>query len=404
MSKLEFGIGFVTGRKNVCNIINNYYQEIQRQLGADVNLTFFILYDLNYNKSVKEDFYQINPEVYESGVKIQYIGEEEIQKEKEAVQKEYHLTQEEVELFLGSGYAKARNTILYCAKKKNIDYLLYWDDDEYPVACIKEQDGISWKKQDNVATHKKYIEHANVTIGYHCGYISPIPAIDFNTCISEKDFKNYIDAVSNEVVFWDKTKEIMKQNGITYAQKEIVDAKEAIPLKRVGRDEWLTGSGLCINLQEIEKIPAFYNPPKARGEDTFFSTRLQDAKVYKIPTYHFHDGFLKYTGIMKEDYPNQLRKIRIEDQVIEKRFLDVSIGWIKYKPLLLYITNPQDYRKKMNQTYKALEECITKMNHIFVHYDSSCLLTQLREYDSKVEEHYQQYLKTNEIWEKIKLN
>ncbi len=404
MSKLEFGIGFVTGRKNVCNIINNYYQEIQKQLGPETNLTFFILYDLNYTKSLKEDFYNIKPEVYESGVKIFYIGEQEILQEKEFVQKKYNLTKDEVDLFLGSGYARARNTILYCAKKNNIDYLLYWDDDEYPVACMKEENTVIWKKQENVAEHRKYIEHSNITIGYHCGYVSPIPSIDFNTCISEEDFKNYIDAVSNEVVFWDKIKEVMKQNGITYAQKEIVESKNPIILDKVGTNQWLTGSGLCINLKKIDKIPAFYNPPKARGEDTFFSTMLQDAQVYKIPVYHFHDGFLKYTGIMKEDYPRQLRKIKIEDQIIEKRFLDVSIGWIKYKPLLLYITNRQEYKKKISKTYKALEECITKMNHIFVHYDSTCLLEQLREYDYKVEEHYKQYLKTNEIWDRIKLN
>lgn len=400
---VEFGVGFVTGRKNVCNIINNYYKLIQEQLGREANLTFFLLYDLNYNNTQKEDFYQIHPEVYQSGVKIKYIEEEAIQKEKKRVQEKYHLTQEEADAFLGSGYARARNTVMYWAKEAKMDYLLFWDDDEYPVACLQEGKEIIWKEQNTIAEHMKYIANADVTIGHHCGYISPIPYIDFDHCISEKDFKNYIDSVSNEAVYWEKLKQIIKQNGITYAQKEITEAKDAILLNNIGKDSWLSGSTLCLNMNRIENIPAFYNPPKARGEDTFFSTMIKDAKVYRIPAYHFHDGFLKYTQIMKKDYPTELLKVKLEDERIEKRFFDVSMGWIKYKPLLLYIMNKQEYREKINQTYEQLEACIPKMSKIFVHHDMRDLLRELKEYDAKVEEHYQDYVRTNEIWNKIKL-
>lgn len=40
-------------------------------------------------------------------------------------------------------------------------------------------------------------------------------------------------------------------------------------------------------MNHLDKIPAFYNPPEARGEDTFFSTLLDDAKVLRVPVYHF---------------------------------------------------------------------------------------------------------------------
>ena len=49
----------------------------------------------------------------------------------------YKLTKSEVNLILGTGYAKARNAIMYFALKRKIDYLLFWDDDEYPYANIK---------------------------------------------------------------------------------------------------------------------------------------------------------------------------------------------------------------------------------------------------------------------------
>ena len=48
---IELGIGFVTGRANVCNIVNNYYKEMIKQvkkLDRAINITLFILYDLSY--------------------------------------------------------------------------------------------------------------------------------------------------------------------------------------------------------------------------------------------------------------------------------------------------------------------------------------------------------------------
>ena len=91
----------------------------------------------------------------------------------------------------------------------------------------------------------------------------------------------------------------------------------------VQENGWL-GSTLCINMNHLDKIPAFYNPPEARGEDTFFSTLLDDAKVLRVPVYHFHDGFLKYPGIMKQKYPVSLRKIKGDESEIGLRFLRAS--------------------------------------------------------------------------------
>jgi len=42
----------------------------------------------------------------------------------------------EADLLFGEGYAKKRNAILYFAIKNGMNYLLYIDDDEYPMASI----------------------------------------------------------------------------------------------------------------------------------------------------------------------------------------------------------------------------------------------------------------------------
>ena len=129
MSKtIEFGIGFVTGRPNVCKIINNYYRNILEQLektGKNINLTIFLLYDLNYQYTVRTDFYNIIPEVYKN-IKIKYITPENIEETKKRLMSRNDFTQEEVDLFFGNGHAKGRNTVMYYALKWKMDYLLFY--------------------------------------------------------------------------------------------------------------------------------------------------------------------------------------------------------------------------------------------------------------------------------------
>ena len=405
--KIEFGIGFLAGRPNVCTIINNYYKDIIEQvkdINTEVNFTIFILYDLEYQFTNREEFYSINSDVYKN-IKIKYITPEDIEEEKKILVSRYDISKKDVDLILGHGYARARNSIMYFALKRKIDYLLFWDDDEYPVANIKlEDNSIQWYKQNNILEHLKYIDKAEVTQGYRCGNMSPVPYIEYNDKIQESDFKNYIDGVSNEAVSWEKIKGKLneKNNGITFADKEIAIEGKAKQLKNMGTENWLLASGICINLKHLDKIPAFYNPPYARGEDTFFSTLLSDAKVVQVPTYHFHDGFLKYTSIIKNRYPKKLEKTSVNDNSIEERFLKASIGWIKYKPLLIYITDRKNYRKIINEVRENLEKSIPKMNKVFSTCDFSCLLEELNNYDKNVKKHYDEYIRTNEVWNMFK--
>ncbi len=143
---LNIGIGFVTGRSNVCSVINSYYSYIKGQLtnlDRKVNITFYILFDLKYQGASREDFYQLNQEVFdEDGINVKYITPEDIAERKEIVKSYYKLDDDEVDLIFGNGHARGRNTVMYFAYHDKMDYLLFWDDDEYPVACVKKEDGI----------------------------------------------------------------------------------------------------------------------------------------------------------------------------------------------------------------------------------------------------------------------
>ena len=396
---MNIGIGFITGRPNVCNIINNYYKKLMRQLKSQNDkIIFYILYDLKYKNCKKEDFYHIDKNVENENVSIKYISTEDIQYTKKELEQQYHLNTEETDLFIGNGYGRARNTILYYSLKDKIDYLLFWDDDEYPVACMKRKDELEWIEQNNLLEHLKYIDNCDITVGNRCGYMSPIPYVELGKKIKEEDFKTYIEAVSNEAVSWEYIKKQMyTDKGITYAKQ----IKEAKTIKNVGTENWLLGSGICLNLTKLSRIPAFYNPPFARGEDAFFSTWLKNSKIINVPIYHFHDGFLQYTEIMEENYPKCLQEVSFDNE-IEKRFLEASRGWVKYKPLLIYILERNKYTEKMEEMREKLQISIPKMNKAYENLNFDCLLQDLKEYSSNVEKHYEEYLKVNEIWNTIK--
>ena len=152
-NEINFGIGFISGRPNVCKIINNYGQFMVDQLkefDVKVNLTIYILFDLSYQHTIRTDFYGILPKVYKN-IRIKYITPENILEYQKVLMSRYKMTKEETKLFLGNGYAKARNTILYCAMQHKMDYILFWDDYEYPVASVLNEDNtLSWIKQKNL--------------------------------------------------------------------------------------------------------------------------------------------------------------------------------------------------------------------------------------------------------------
>ena len=404
---IKFGIGFVTGRPNVCKVINGTYERLINQFKNSekkVEITIFILFDLGYQFTTRVDFYGIIPNVYKD-IKIMYITPEDIEEEKKKLIGREILSKQETELFFGHGHAKGRNTLMYYAKKSKMDYLLFWDDDEYPVACVKNEKNneLTWIEQDNVARHLQYIENSDVTIGYHCGYISPIPYVELNGDIDGELFKQYIEAISIEVFSWESIKEkFVHDDGITYADSKIANGEGAYIQKDEGKGNFVVGSTLCLNLNHIQKIPAFYNPEGARGEDAFFSINLKESKIIKVPVYHFHDGFLKYTSIIRKNYPKTLRKIKASEEDVEQRFLKASRGWIKYKPLLLYICDNKHYKKAIEENHEKLKRSIPEINKLFGDDAFDILLTDLEEYDKNVGKHYKEFLKTNEVWNKLK--
>lgn len=403
---LNIAIGFVTGRKHFQHILTTHVNNwLEHGLIKDKNIRLHLLvaYDLKYAKTEASDYRNIDPELAEMIESINFYGRISIEEEKQLIQKKGILSAAEADLIFGDGYAKKRNAVVYFAIKNQMDRLIFLDDDEYPIAVMKnEYNHLTWMGQSVVGTHIKYSPDADITHGHHCGYISPIPSIKFNDIITESDFKLFVEAISNEIVSWDTVREnILENNGVTYADAAIINRELVSEVPEKMGMKFISGANLCINLKNAVKLPPFYNPPGARGEDTFMSTALSDMKVLKVPVYTFHDGFLNYQQLLRGNLPITLQPVNTGSPFVVRRFVNATIGWVRYKPLMLYITQPENYHEIIKRVRQNLEFVIPKFCTYFRNDQFKEILPELDYYDKNVKRHFAAFEATKAAWEKL---
>lgn len=401
---IRVGIGFATGRRSFQKVLktNAYnWRESGLTEKANVRLSILVAYDLKYKNTKPTDYTNVSKEVLELIDDTYFIGGTAIQKEINYLIGENVINEAEAKLFFGSGYAAKRNAVLYTAMKNNIDYLIFLDDDEYPIAVTKTRSTAIWGGQQVLATHLDNIKGADITNGHHCGYISPIPYIEFNDTMSEADFRLFIEAISNDIINWDSIRSVMNNGGVTYADTKILVSDDAEEVSEVNHTKFISGANLCINLTKPDRVNPFYNPPGARGEDTFLSTCLSQRKVLRVPCYTFHDGFSTYNHLMDGVLPIKLKYIKADSEQIVTRFYRACIGWIRYKPLLLYITQREHYEEKIEEMKVKIDATLPKICDYFGREDFMNVSKELARYHKNVKKHYEQFIETQEIWKKI---
>lgn len=402
---VNVGIGFATGRKNFKNVLATYMYHLDESKmlkNSNVKLHLFVSYDLNYMGTTVEDYTSINPAILNKFESTNFIGDEDIKNvEQELIDKNV-VKKEEVSLCFGNGYAVRRNIILYYALKNKMDYIIFMDDDEYPMAVTKTDNSALWSGQHVIEAHVDALRFADITNGYHCGYISPIPSIEFDNILSEEVFKSFIEALSNDVLNWENMKTIMQNGGVTYADKKVLIDRKISLVEEVNGAKFITGGNLGINLTDSNKIYPFYNPLGARGEDTFLSTCLSNSTVKLIPAYTFHDGFSIYNNLLKGVLPTSLRNIDpLESREIVNRFYKACLGWVRYKPLYMYITHREEYSKIIENMRKALEETLPQICAYFNMSEFNDILGELDKFDKDVEKHFEEFENTKAAWKKM---
>lgn len=397
-------IGFATGRKNFVKIVRTYaenWQESGLVDDKDIKLNMFVAYDLKYRNTKPEDYKNLDKRTTEILSYPFFIGESTTKAEAAMLVSTGIISSYEADLLFGEGYAKKRNIIMYFALKHNMDYLLFIDDDEYPLAALRSIDGIVWKGQKVLSTHLNSIGEADVSFGYHCGYISPIPSIVFDNTLTEKDFRLFIETISNDIISWDSIKKKMLDGGVTYADSIILSERNTTEISEVNGAKFISGSNLLINLKTSKSLYPFYNPPGARGEDTFLSTCLKEHYVVKAPCYTFHDGFACYHHLLHGTLPEKLRPICSGSKDIDERFLNACIGWIRYKPLFTYIVNPDNYEVIIAQMKENLKILIPKLCRHFNNERFKELEKELERYSKNVKKHFEMFEETKTAWKKV---
>jgi hypothetical protein len=402
--EIRVGIGFATGRRNFRQVLKTYafnWKESGLTEEANVSLSLLVAYDLKYSNTKPFHYTNIKKEVLDLLSDVYFIGSTEIKDEINRLLEKKIIDEAEAKLFFGTGYAAKRNAVLYTAVKNKIDYLLFLDDDEYPVAVTKTGSSSTWRGQQVVTTHLNSIAHADITNGHHCGYVSPIPYMEFNDVMTEGDFRMFIEAISNDVINWDHIRSVMDNGGITYADTNVLTYNIVEEVAETNNAKFITGANLCINLTKPERVFPFYNPPGARGEDTFLSTCLRERTVLRVPCYAFHDGFSTYHHLMDGVLPIKLKNITADSEAIVDRFYKACIGWIRYKPLLTYITQRESYEEQIGEMRAQLAATLPKICAYFGRNDFMRISRELEMYHKNVERHYQQFLDTQAIWTKL---
>jgi hypothetical protein len=401
---VNVGIGFVTGRRSFRHVVRTYaenWEDSGLTGSTKLNISVYVAYDLKYKNTKPEDYRNLDKRVIDIVDCPLYLGEAAVNSEMAKLTSLGIISKNESELLFGEGYAKKRNTILYFALKNKIDYLLFLDDDEYPVAVSRDAGGLAWRGQRVLGTHLESIPSSDITYGYHCGYISPIPYVRYNKFLTENDFRIFIETISNDIISWDSIKQKMRDGGVTFADKRVIENRSVEIVGEVRGAKFISGSNLCINLKNTDNLYPFYNPPEARGEDTFLSTCLSNSNVLKVPCYSFHDGFSAYQQLLCGALPQTLKPIHAGEHGVNDRFRKACVGWIRYKPLFIYITNRRGYDDEIRRMKENLHCVLPKISRYFGSDEFMKLKDELDFYAGKVEEHFEMFEATKRAWRKV---
>ena len=403
--KLDVAIGFITGRRSFRNTLKTYllrWKNTSGFVGEKTNIHLIVAYDLSYSNTQIDDYIRIKPELKETLSSITFLGEEEITAMQNGIVQYGILTAEQAHRVISSGYAGKRNAVLLQAIWQNMDSLIFLDDDEYPLAVTNNHDYAVWSGQDVFNEHIAALRDADVTNGFHCGYLSPIPCFRFDSDAERAAFRELIEAVSNDAVSWTSVSDLMKTRGVTYADTDVLLSHTVTKLSRPAADGMpISGSNLGLNLTRPGRTKPFFNPPKARGEDTFFGLMLNDRSVKRIPVYTFHDGFMKYYDLLNGVLPIHLLPVDEDSPKIRTRFYRACLGWVRYKPLYLYLTDPASYGEREKDTEQHLRMAAPALTKYFHTSSFNRLLPEFRHYARRVHKDAEAFSAIQEDWAQL---
>ena len=102
--------------------------------------------------------------------------------------------------------------------------------------------------------------------------------------------------------------------------------------------------------------------------------------------------------------PKVLEPVDCSSPSVVKRFANAAIGWIRYKPLMIYITQPNEYETIMEEVEKKLELTIPKLCRYFHNTHFEQIRHELFHYRNNVKRHFAAFQQTKKAWAKVMTN
>ncbi|MDD2484716.1 MAG: hypothetical protein PHQ50_06820, partial [Eubacteriales bacterium] len=99
--------------------------------------------------------------------------------------------------------------------------------------------------------------------------------------------------------------------------------------------------------------------------------------------------------------PTKLKFVQADNEAVSNRFYKACIGWIRYKPLMLYITQQEEYEEKISEIREQLRQVLPKICDYFDNLEYENLLVELEKYNKNVMKHYREFIETKNAWEMI---
>jgi len=134
------------------------------------------------------------------------------------------------------------------------------------------------------------------------------------------------------------------------------------------------------------------------------STALANLKVIKVPCYTFHDGFSMYNNLLNGVLPIELKPVINTSHEVLMRFVNATIGWVRYKPLLIYVTNRDNFEFIMHNMEENLMYTIPKLCAFFKTEEFHKILIEFRRFRRNVKKHFTDFENTKITWTRLLKN
>ncbi|MBU0898785.1 MAG: hypothetical protein KKB03_01265 [Nanoarchaeota archaeon] len=396
----KIAVIFPTGRKTVHNVVAMLVDNMGRYKNDPKNVNVYVSFDPTFYNLSPDDF-MFDKDLEKAFRSVTYLGPGDDGGLSEHTKK--NITDHAYDiLFKPRGYCTLKNRATVNAIMDGNDAIMLFDDDEYFVAPKRKGNGLEWMHQNVFGYHMDNIFEADITNGAHTGYFSPVPSEIENEL--EKGLReklgrilSYGSEIINEKTFMN-TREC-----INYADNNFLK-NSPYPVEEVNGIKFLTGGNIALNVQSIlsGKIPPYFNPKGARGEDAIMGMQLKNSLVLKIPTYTFHDPFQKYVDITKGKFPESVDPIAVIPGTVD-RFANAVVGWVKYAPFLIRMTSSSEdeYRGRINAMKSELGDVGKEMSKVLSNNSLAMLGGILDEADEKSYSDLEDLNIAKNAWEKI---